>query len=339
MVKIAIDCGHGLKTAGKQTPDGIKEWTLNDKVRDKAVSMLKNYECEIIFTDNNEGNVDESLSSRVKKYKSAGADAFVSIHHNANTGKWNNATGVEVYSDRNPTAKDKELANAIYKRLVTYTGLKGRGVKQKDFYVINQDTIPAVLVEGGFMDGRNDYKVITSDAGQEAYAKAVVDGLVEFLNLKKKTSTNTPTTSTKIDVVYQVHAKNKSWLSEITNYNTTNSNGYAGWLGYAVTGFRAKTKGAGHLEYRAHSLEGNKWYGWRRDYDKDSAGDTFAGTCKTAIDGVQFRIVDASGKHVRYRVHTIGKGWLSWITDYGSGSNGYAGWYGYAIDAIQIEIV
>lgn len=192
MIKIAIDCGHGLKTPGKQTPDEIKEWTLNDKVRDKAVSMLKDYDCEIIFTDNNEGNVDESLSSRLNKYKSAGASAFVSIHHNAYTGKWGNATGVEVYTDRKPTAKDKELANAIYNRLVKYTGLRGRGVKKANFYVINQNTIPAVLVEGGFMDGRNDYKVITSESGQEAYAKAVVEGLVEFLNLKKKTSTSAP---------------------------------------------------------------------------------------------------------------------------------------------------
>lgn len=192
MIKIAIDCGHGLKTSGKQTPDGIKEWTLNDKVRDKAVSMLKDYDCEIIFTDNNEGNVDESLSSRLNKYKSAGASAFVSIHHNAYTGKWGNATGVEVYTDRKPTAKDKELANAIYNRLVKYTGLRGRGVKKANFYVINQNTIPAVLVEGGFMDGRNDYKVITSESGQEAYAKAVAEGLVEFLNLKKKASTSTP---------------------------------------------------------------------------------------------------------------------------------------------------
>ena len=27
-IKIALDAGHGLKTSGKQTPDGIKEWTL-----------------------------------------------------------------------------------------------------------------------------------------------------------------------------------------------------------------------------------------------------------------------------------------------------------------------
>lgn len=195
-VKIGLDAGHGLKTAGKQTPDGIKEWTLNDKVRDKVVEILKDYDVEIIHTDNNEGNTDESLASRVSKYLNAGVKAFVSIHHNAFTGKWNNATGVEIYTDNNPTSKDTQLANAIYKKLVSYTGLKGRGVKKCDFWVINQDKVPAVLVEGGFMDGSSDYKYITSDKGQTAYAKAVAEGLIEFLNLKKKTTEKPATNNT-----------------------------------------------------------------------------------------------------------------------------------------------
>lgn len=185
-VKIALDAGHGLKTAGKQTPDGIKEWTLNDKVRDNVVSILSAYDCEIIHTDGNEGNTDESLTSRVKKYTQAGVAAFVSIHHNAYTGNWNGATGVEVYTDKNATTADLRLADCIYGRLVNNTKLKGRGIKRADFTVIDQDKIPAVLVEGGFMDGKTDYKYITSDAGQTAYAKAVAEGLIEFLGLKKK---------------------------------------------------------------------------------------------------------------------------------------------------------
>lgn len=194
--KIALDAGHGLNTSGKQTPDGIKEWTLNDKVRDKVVAILKDYDVEIIHTDKDEGKTDESLSSRWNMYVKAKVDAFVSIHHNAYTSKWNNATGVEVFTDRNGTAKDKKLAKLIYDRMVKNTGLKGRGVKEYDFAVINQDTIPAVLCEGGFMDGTEDYKYITSAKGQTAYAKAVAEGLIEFLDLKKKTATK-PATTTK----------------------------------------------------------------------------------------------------------------------------------------------
>lgn len=209
-VKIALDAGHGLKTPGKQTPNGVKEWTLNDKVRDRVVKILADYDVEIIHTDGNEGKTDEDLVSRVVKYKKAGVAAFVSIHHNAYTGDWGNATGVEVFTDNGPTKKDKELAQEIYTRLVKYTGLKGRGVKQCDFLVINQDTIPAVLVEGGFMDGTKDYKVITSSEGQQNYAKAVAEGLIDFLNLKKKPAKKESKKETKKETTKTTTAKKES---------------------------------------------------------------------------------------------------------------------------------
>lgn len=186
MVKIGLDCGHSLKTKGKQTPNGIKEWDLNDQVRKHIVNILKDYDVKIIYTDNNEGYTDEPLSLRLARYKSEKVDAFVSIHHNAYNGKWNNVTGVEIYVDKKSTSKDMQFAKCVYDRLVKYTGLKGRGIKKENFYVINQNTIPAILVEGGFMDSLIDYKVITSKAGQTAYAKAVAEGLIEFLKLKKK---------------------------------------------------------------------------------------------------------------------------------------------------------
>lgn len=213
MIKIGLDAGHGLHTAGKQTPDGIKEWTLNDKVRDKVVKILSDYECEIIHADNDEGETDESLSSRLNKYLNAGVNVFVSIHHNAYSGKWNNVTGVETYADNNATQNDLKLATAIQTRLAANTGLRNRGVKRCDFYVINQNKIPAVLVEGGFMDSTIDYPIITSWQGQDAYAKAVAEGLIEFLGLtKKQVTTTTPTvpteqpkeTTTSSDVIYKV---------------------------------------------------------------------------------------------------------------------------------------
>lgn len=187
--KVALDAGHGLKTNGKQTPDGIKEWTLNDKVRDKIVTMLKGYDVEFVFPDNNEGTTDESPSSRVRMYVKENVAAVVSIHHNANTGKWNSATGVEVFVDKKATDADLKLADLIYTRMVKYTGLKGRGVKRENFTVIYQNSIPAVLVEGGFMDSKTDHPVITSDVGQTAYAKAVAEALIEFLDLKKVVTT------------------------------------------------------------------------------------------------------------------------------------------------------
>lgn len=203
--KIAIDAGHGLRTAGKQTPDGIKEWTLNDKVRDKIVAILKDYDVEIIFPDNDEGYTDESLSKRRTMYVNADVDAMVSIHHNAFKGVWGTATGVSVYIDRNATAADKELASLIYANLPAYTGLRGRGINNANFTVIYQNKVPAVLVEGGFMDTKKDYAVITSDAGQLGYAKAVAEALIKFLDLEKRNQNSKP--AAKADETFKVKLK------------------------------------------------------------------------------------------------------------------------------------
>lgn len=183
---ISLDVGHGLKTAGKQTPDGVKEWEICDKVRDTIVELLKDYDVKFIFPDNNEGNVDEKLTTRRQVYITANADVCVSLHLNAYKGKWGKHTGTEVWVDKNCTAKDMELAEAIYKRLVEYMGLKGRGIKKENWTVINQNKIPAALVEGGFMDSLIDNPIIMSKKGQDAYARAVAEGLIEFLELKKK---------------------------------------------------------------------------------------------------------------------------------------------------------
>lgn len=215
--KIALDAGHGLKTAGKQTPDGIKEWTLNDKVRDKIVVLLKDYDVEFVFTDNDEGIKDEGLVARRTMYINEKVDAAVSIHHNAYKGTWCSATGVGVFVDKKATDADLKLANLIQTKLPGYTGLKSRGVKRANFTVIYQNTVPAVLVEGGFMDNKKDHAVITSDAGQTAYAKAVAEALIEFLNLKKKTANNSTPTSDKTTnnaVLYRVQTgafRNKAY--------------------------------------------------------------------------------------------------------------------------------
>lgn len=197
-LNIVLDAGHALTTAGKQTPDGIKEWSLNDAVCDLATEKFKQYGVNVIRTDHNEGQTDESLSARVAEYLAKAAEILcvISVHHNALSTTWSSATGIEVYTDNNPTTDDTKLATLIHAKLAAKTGLRARGVKKAAFTVINQNKVTAVLCEGGFMDGTNDYKVITSKAGQQAYADAIVEAVVEMYNLKKVSSTTTTTPAT-----------------------------------------------------------------------------------------------------------------------------------------------
>lgn len=330
-IKIGLDAGHGLHTSGKQTPDGIKEWTLNDAVCDKIQAILSDYECEIIRTDHNEGEVDEPLSQRVNEYLKAGVVCLVSIHHNAFNNQWNGATGVEVYTDRTPIAGDDKLANLIYQKLTTYTGLRGRGVKRANFQIINQDKVPAVLVEGGFMDSTIDYKVITSDKGKDGYAKAVAEALITFCNLKKKAEPKpTPQPNKKISVIYQVHDIIKAkWLPDVTdNFD------YAGNFGNAIDGVKANLT-QGNIFYKVH-VKATKTRKGRWLPEVKNRID-YAGNLKQDIDGVMIR-TDIGTVH--YQVHTLNGKWLPYVTGYNESDsrNGYAGNFGQSIDCIKIYV-
>ena len=327
---LGLDAGHGLKTPGKQTPNGVKEWTINDGVCDKITDLLAPYDVKIIRLDNNEGNVDEELGVRFNRYMREKVDAVVSIHHNAFKGVWGNATGVEVYTDNNPTAKDVELAKGIYSRLPEYTGLKGRGVKKANFYIINQNVIPAVLIEGGFMDTKKDYNIITSATGQLNYAKAVVEALVDVFNIQKKPVAKPAAKPVveEIKATYQVwdDARNK-WLP-----NVVETEDYAGIIGHDVCAVYANLN-KGNIVYKVHT-KGGKWLPEvknRSDY---------AGIFNKPIDGLMMKT--DTGKTVRYRVHVRATNkWLPWVTGYNQNdhNNGYAGIIGKTIDAIQIDVV
>ena len=105
-------------------------------------------------------------------------------------------TGTEVYWHTKGTAEDKKLAGIVAPKLASKTGLRNRGVKTASFAVLTCRAT-AILCEGGFMDTANDYAVIISDKGQQAYADAVVEGLVEYLGLtKKEQSVNPPSSVT-----------------------------------------------------------------------------------------------------------------------------------------------
>lgn len=187
--KLVLDAGHYLETPGKRTPDGVREWTLNDKVCKYIGEYLKDYNVKIYRVDDTTGEKAIDLAERVKKTNKINPDIFVSIHHNGLKGKWGNHTGTEVYSHTYGSTEDKKVAKLLAPKIAKETSLRNRGAKVKALGVLTCNAnIPAVLCEGGFMDSKIDNPVITSEDGQRAYAKAVADGIIEYLKLEKKES-------------------------------------------------------------------------------------------------------------------------------------------------------
>lgn len=183
-MKIALDAGHGLNTAGKRTPDGVHEWELNNAVCNYIEEYLKDY-ATIIRTDDTTGNKDIALADRRNKAVN-NCDVLISIHHNAlKDNKFSNVTGTETYTHTNYDNKQaKELSELLANNIAKCTGLKNRGAKQFRLAVIATSKIPAVLCEGGFMDGEHDSYYIRTEEGKKAYAKAVADVLISYFNLK-----------------------------------------------------------------------------------------------------------------------------------------------------------
>lgn len=184
-MKIAIDAGHGYNTAGKRTPDRIREWTLNNAVAKYLAEYLKGY-ATTFRVDDTTGKTDIKLTVRRNTAINKGADLLISLHHNAFKGIWGNATGTEVFRHSLYAHKDtKELTKKMSEAISKETGLKNRGAKTALFTVIATSKIPCILCEGGFMDSKIDYPVITSEEGQKAYAKAVADTIISHYRLKK----------------------------------------------------------------------------------------------------------------------------------------------------------
>ena len=137
-------------------------------------------------TPNTAKSLNDSLYQRVITANNCGATLFVSIHHNACPGGY----GAEVlcikdnYQDRLST----KVGEAILNELASI-GLKNRGVKdRRDLYVINNTTMPALLVECAFVDSSSDMANYNPEKTADAIYKGICTALA--LSENQKPSTN-----------------------------------------------------------------------------------------------------------------------------------------------------
>ncbi len=188
MIKIGYDAGHGLNTPGKRTPSDEREWTFNDKVARAFAAELALYEGVTTKRfDDASGKTDVPLQTRTLNANTWGANYFISFHHNANTGKWGDWTGVEtfVYTG-NKNKRSGQLAATIHPALVKAYGLKDRGIKEGNWHIVRETKMPAILIEGGFMDSTIDIIKLRDDAVLTNAGKLIAQALAAHLKLTKK---------------------------------------------------------------------------------------------------------------------------------------------------------
>ena len=122
-----------------------------------------------------------TLANRAAFANKVGADIFISLHMNSASSA--SANGTEVYYSVNNNAssfsgiKSSTIATLFKNNLVSGLGTKSRGVKTAGYYVIKHNTVPAVLIELGFISGSSDYSKLTNASFQQKAAQIIYDSI------------------------------------------------------------------------------------------------------------------------------------------------------------------
>ncbi|MGA3283598.1 MAG: N-acetylmuramoyl-L-alanine amidase [Verrucomicrobiota bacterium] len=199
---ICLDPGHGGKDTGNRVSwhyEKIYTLALAAVVRDQ----LRQAGFNVIMTRTRDTSVE--LADRPALANRHGADLFVSLHFNATpTGK-NEVEGPQTYcitpvgasstdaqgegANHGPTAANRVeqrsllLAYQIQKSLVRNLAAEDRGVRRARFAVLRDATMPAILIEGGYMTHPYESRKIFSDAYRRQMAQAIVKGILAYQKL------------------------------------------------------------------------------------------------------------------------------------------------------------
>jgi N-acetylmuramoyl-L-alanine amidase len=117
------------------------------------------------------------LAGRVDIAEKAGADIFVSIHANA----WMaSSRGTETYYNRQESIP---LAEVIHRFMAAVTGFPDRGVRFGDFHVIRETSMPAVLLEVGYMSNAIEDAALANNDFRNRVAASIVNGIKDYLKV------------------------------------------------------------------------------------------------------------------------------------------------------------
>jgi N-acetylmuramoyl-L-alanine amidase len=190
---VCLDAGHGMDTEGKRTPefdDGtiIHEAEQNYPVMFKVAEYLEYNEFNVVITNENI-EYDMPLGERTDIANESEADIFISIHKNAISGQWQtDARGIETFVIQKGYEAER-LANGVQEKLIEETKMLDRGVKEANFHVLRETNMPAILVELGFMDYREEAEQMLDETWHERFARAITKGVCEYAGIEYKEET------------------------------------------------------------------------------------------------------------------------------------------------------
>ncbi|MDN7226481.1 N-acetylmuramoyl-L-alanine amidase [Planococcus sp. N064] len=177
---VIIDPGHGGKDPGA-TGNGFLEKNVVLNIGKHMQDYIEKTPINVKMTRETDKFVE--LADRAKFASRNDGDVFVSIHTNALNGS---ANGQETFyyastAAVNPNVKSsRALSIYLQARMQEVWDLKNRGVKAGNYQVLRQNTVPAALVEIGFIDSTTDIQYIKDEADRKAMGKALFLGTLDY---------------------------------------------------------------------------------------------------------------------------------------------------------------
>lgn len=183
--RVIIDAGHGGMDAGASVGN-INEDDLNLEIAYELKSIFEDNGFIADLTREDENDLCDGkfvkrtdMNKRLKMINSGSYFLCISIHQN----KYSNSkySGAQVfYSTANPN--NKALAEGIQESIKTYLNNTDRIVqKRNNIYLLNKASIPACLVECGFMSNPLELKLLMDKAYQYKLASSIYYGSLTLL--------------------------------------------------------------------------------------------------------------------------------------------------------------
>lgn len=175
--KVVLDAGHGGSDYGA-IREGINEKDITLDITQRVASILKSKGYKVALTRSDDTYV--SLQDRVDFSEKETPEIFVSIHVNSAVATEPKGIETHYYHDYS-----KELANVVHTHLMKAIDTKDRGLVKSKFYVINHTTVPAILVETGFISNAEERSELVTDTRKQKTAKAIAEGIIEYIKSQK----------------------------------------------------------------------------------------------------------------------------------------------------------
>ena len=177
-IKILLDPGHGGQKFGSIGPNGYPEKSVNLAVSQLLKQELEQRGATVYLT--RDSDIDLSLGERVEMINNLKPNLALSIHYNAlpDSGDALNTAGIGVFW-YHPQAHN--LSVFLHNYLLEKLNRPSYGVFWNNLALTRPHTAPSVLLELGFMINPVEFEWITNSKEQERLAKAIADGISEFL--------------------------------------------------------------------------------------------------------------------------------------------------------------